>query len=175
MDASLLLGGGNALNAVYTAFIFQLRKNPMAFNDGDDFLQSSRRGFRGREDFNLPALHFGEAGVHSEDFRGEKRGFISARAGPNFQDDIFLVVGIFGQQQDFQVFFDGTDSRLEFAKFFLSVGAHLGIFFLGELRFTLRYSSDEVLIFAILIDGGRDFTVRLGGLLILRRIVNDIR
>ena len=64
---------------------------------------------------------------------------------------------------------------MQLVEFFLSVGAHLGIFFLGEHGFTLSYATRQIFVFAILFDHGRDFAVRLGSLLVSRRIVDDIR
>src|SRR5271155_6039436 len=46
VDASLLLGGGNALHAVDTTFVLELRKDAVAFDDGDDFFQAASGGFR---------------------------------------------------------------------------------------------------------------------------------
>ena len=45
VDASLLLGRGNTLHAMHTAFVFELGKNAVAFDDGDDFLQPAGRRF----------------------------------------------------------------------------------------------------------------------------------
>ena len=100
------LGRGHALHAVHAAFILQLREDALAFDDGDDFLQSADARLGGREDFHLPALRFGVAGVHAEDFGGEERGFVAAGAGADFEDDVLFVVGILGQQQDLELFFD---------------------------------------------------------------------
>ena len=124
---------------------------------------------------DLPALGLGIAGVHAENFGGKESSFVSAGAGADFQDDVFLIVGIFGQQQNFQLFFDGSDAGLQLVEFFLSVGAHLGIFFFGKHGFALGYAARQVFVFAILLDYGRDFAVRLGGLLVSCRVVDDIR
>src|ERR1022692_4100060 len=175
VHASLLLGGGNALHAMHAAFVLELRKNAVAFDDGDDFLQASGRRLRRGEYLHLPALRLGIAGVHAEDFGGEESGFVSAGAGADFEDDVLFVVGVFGQQQDFQLFFDGGDAGLQLVEFFLSVSAHLGIFFVGEHSFTFGYAAREILVFAILLDDGRDLAVRLGSLLVSSRVVDDIR
>src|SRR5258705_8384267 len=55
--------------------------------------------------------------VHSENFRGEERGFVASGAGANFENDVLLVVRILGQKQDFQV--DRKSTRLN--------SSHLGI------------------------------------------------
>src|SRR6516164_7898708 len=132
MHAALLFGRGNALYAVHATFVLHLGIDALAFDDGDDFLQAADRRLRRRQHFDLPALGFGVAVVHAEHFVGEERGFVAAGAGADFEDNVFLVVRIFGKQQDFQVFFGLRDARFETDQFFLGVGAHVGIFFVGE-------------------------------------------
>ncbi len=56
------------------------------------------------EDFDLPAVLLGEAEVHAEDLGDEERGFIAAGAGAELEDDVLLVVGVLGQEQDLQLF-----------------------------------------------------------------------
>ena len=89
-------------------------------------------GLGRREHFDLPALRLGVAGVHAEHFGGEERGLVAAGAGADFQDDVFLVVRILGQQQNLEFFFHAADARFQFVEFFLGVGAHVGIFFVGQ-------------------------------------------
>jgi hypothetical protein len=120
-------------------------------------------------------LDFGVAGVHTEDFGGKERGFVTAGAGPDFENDVFLIVGIFGQEQDFQFFFDSADAGFELVEFFLRVGAHLGIFFVGEHGLAFRDAAREIFVFAIFLDDRRNFAVGLGSLLVARRVVDDIR
>ena len=43
VDASLLLGGGDALHAVHSTLVFQLRIDAVALDDGDHFLQAASR------------------------------------------------------------------------------------------------------------------------------------
>ena len=69
----------------------------------------------------------GKAGVHAEDFGGKERGLVSAGAGADFEDDVLFVVGIFGQQQDLDLFFDGGFARLECGDLFLGHGAQVGV------------------------------------------------
>jgi hypothetical protein len=102
--------------------------------------QATGRRLRRRKHLHFPALRFGVARVHAEDFGGEESGLVSAGAGADFEDDVLLVVGIFGQQQDLQLFFDGGDARLQLVEFFLGVGAHLGIFLVGEHGAAISYA-----------------------------------
>ena len=56
-----------------------------------------------REDLDLPLVLLGEAEVHAEDLGDEERGLVAAGAGAELDDDVLLVVGIFGQEQDFEL------------------------------------------------------------------------
>jgi hypothetical protein len=101
VDAALSFRGRHPLHAVYPAFVFQLGIDLGAVDSRDDFLYATERRRRAFEDFHLPVLRFRVTRVHAEKLGGEKRGFVTASAGANFHDDAFLVVGVFGQQQNF--------------------------------------------------------------------------
>ncbi len=120
-------------------------------------------------------MRFGVAGVHAEHFVGEKRGLVAASARADFEDDVFFVVGILGNQQDLQVGFDLADARFQLGQLFLRVGAHIGIFFVGNDGHALGNTARQVLVLAVFFDDGRDLAVRLGGLLVLGRIGDDLR
>jgi hypothetical protein len=175
VDTSLLLGGGNALHAVDSAFILELREDAVAFDDGDDFFQASGGRFGGGEHFDLPALGLGIAGVHAEDFGGEECGLVASSAGADFQDDVLVVVGILGEEQHFQICLDCTDARLKLGQFVLGVGAHLRILFVGEHGFAVGDAFRQILVLAVFFDNGRDFGVGLGSLLVFPRVARDLR
>src|SRR5580704_5942393 len=61
VNASLLLGSRNALHAMDSALVFQLRENFVALNCSDDFLHSADGRWRAFQNFNAPALRFGIA------------------------------------------------------------------------------------------------------------------
>ncbi len=69
----------------------------------------------------------GKARVHAEDLRGEQRGLVAAGAGADFQDDVLLVVGILGQQQQLQVFFDLRQPLFELRQLILRHGANVRV------------------------------------------------
>ena len=69
--------------------------------------------------------------IHAEDFGGKERGLVAAGAGADFEDDVLLVVGILGQQQHLDLFFERRLARREGGDLFLGHGAHVGIA-LGE-------------------------------------------
>src|ERR1700691_1782156 len=133
MNPSLLFGGGNALYTVHAALILQLRKNSVALDDGDDSLQAAGRRLRGREYLDLPTLRFRIPRVHPEDLGHEQRSFVSSSPGPDFEDNIFLVIRILGKEQHLQFFFEGNDPGFEVVEFFLSVGALFRSFSLGRI------------------------------------------
>src|ERR1700676_504533 len=56
VDASLGFGGGDALDAVDAAFIFQLGINFFALDGGNDFFYSAHLCGRAFHDFDFPAL-----------------------------------------------------------------------------------------------------------------------
>src|SRR5579863_9007752 len=175
MHASLLLGGRHTLYAVDAAFVFELREYAFTFDDRDHFLQSAHRRFGSREHLDLPALHLGVARIHAEDFSGKERGFVAAGAGADFQNDVLLVVRIFGQKQRLQLFFYATDTAFQFVEFLLRVGAHLGVFFIGEHRLAVGNTLLKIFVFSVFLYNGRDFAVRPGRLLVFRRVVDDLR
>src|SRR5205085_6124259 len=105
---------------------------------------------------------------------GEQRRFITAGAGANFENDVFLVIGIFRQQQDLQFLFNSAYARLQFRKFFLGVGAHVRVRLRGQHGLAFGDSAFEVLVLAIFFDDWRNLTMRLRGLLIFGGVVHRL-
>ncbi len=103
MHAALRLGLGNALHAMHPALVLHLRVDAVALDDRDDFFHAAHAALRLGEDFDLPAMLFGEAHIHPEDFRDKQRGLVAASAGANFEYHVLFVVRIFGQQQELEV------------------------------------------------------------------------
>ena len=96
VDTALAFGGGNALHAVAARFEFQTTVCTQTDNAGDDFFIAAQFAFVGGNDFDLPAVAFGVAAVHAQQIACKQRGFVAARSGTHFDEDIFVVVGIFG-------------------------------------------------------------------------------
>ncbi len=101
MNAALLFGGGDALHAVDAAFVFQFGINLVALDGRDDFFYSALGRGRAFEDFDFPALDFGEARVHAVEIAGEDAGFVATGAGADFDDDALFIEGIFRQEEKF--------------------------------------------------------------------------
>jgi len=99
MDAALLLGDGDALDAVHTRFVAQ---RPVCFGTSGRehrFLESAERSLGEREDVHLPSPPLAKARVHPEEIGGEQRGFIPSGSGADFYDGIAIVERIVGGQQ----------------------------------------------------------------------------
>src|SRR5579859_307496 len=101
VDAALGFGGGDALNSVDAAFVFQLGINFLALDCGDDFFYPTHLSWGAFHDFHFPALGFSVARVHAEEVAGKNASFVAAGAGADFEDDIFVVNGIVGKEKKF--------------------------------------------------------------------------
>ena len=66
VNAALLLGGRDALDAMHAAFVFQLRIDFFALNRGDHFFHSADGRRRAFQNFHFPSLRFGVARIHPE-------------------------------------------------------------------------------------------------------------
>ena len=86
----------------------------------------------------------------------------------------FSSFGSFGRRRNFEFLLDGFHPAFQLVQFVLRVGAHVGVFFVGQHGFAVGDAFGQVLIFAIFIDDGRDFSMRFGSLLVSRRVVHDI-
>ena len=113
VDAALGLGGGDALDAVDAGLVLHLRVDLVAFEDGGNVFETADVGGGLGEDFDFPAVLLGEAEVHAEDLGDEERGLVSAGGGAELDDDVLVVVGVFGEEHDADVGFEGGEARLE--------------------------------------------------------------
>ncbi|OPZ22789.1 MAG: hypothetical protein BWZ10_00247 [candidate division BRC1 bacterium ADurb.BinA364] len=92
-------GDGHALHAVDSAFEFHLAVDRFSFDRKHGFLESAQFGRRGGDQVHFPVFGFAEPLIHPCQIGGEQRRFVAARAGANFQNGVFFVVGIGRQQQ----------------------------------------------------------------------------
>ena len=128
MDAAARFGHRNALDAVYSAFVLELAINPVPSDHRDDFLVPAHLRRVLFHDLHTPAASLCMAGVHAKQLCGEKRRLRSTRARTDFQQNVLFVVGIFGSQQQLELFLTRFRAPLERVQFLLSELAHFGIF-----------------------------------------------
>src|SRR6266851_35656 len=173
VNAALGFGGGDALDAMDAGLILELRVDVVAFDDGGDVLEAvADAGLGLGEDFDLPLVLLGEAEIHAEDLGYEERGLVAAGAGAKLEDDVLLVVGVFGQEQDFELLFNWREARLQRGQFLLGHGADVRIGF-GEHGFGFRDTFLDLAVLAEFFDRGFHVAVLLGDGLELLLVLNQ--
>ena len=115
----------------------------------------------------------GEALVHAEDFGGKERSLVAARPGADFENHVLLVVGVLGQEQHLDLFFQGRFARGEVGNLLLGHGTHFGVAF-GEQSAGLGKRLAHNLQLAELHHRSLQVTERLAGLLILFAVVDHL-
>ena len=105
VETPLGFGGRDPLNPMDPAFVFQLAVSPFPFHRGDDFLEAAHAGGMIAHDLHPPAHDFSILGVHPKQVGGKQGRFLAPGSGPDLEEDILIVEGVFGQQQDLDFFF----------------------------------------------------------------------
>ena len=82
---------------------FRAEYAPVAVDLDDGLFVAADAGLVGVQQFHLPAALLGVAHVHPQQLAREQGRLLAACRRAHFQDDVFLVVGVLGQQHDLQV------------------------------------------------------------------------
>ena len=77
---------------------------PPAVDDKIRLFYTAKLSFVIVEQLHAPAHFRGVHGVHPEQAVGKQGAFLAAYAAANLHNDVFFIVGVFGQQQDLQLF-----------------------------------------------------------------------
>jgi hypothetical protein len=153
---------GDPLDAVDAGLVLELRVDVVAFDDGGDVLEAvAYAGLGLGEDFDLPLVLFGEAEVHAEDLGYEEGGLVAAGAGAELEDDVLLVVGVFGEEQEFELLFYRRETRLKGVELGLRHLFHFGIR-VGEHGFGFGDAFLDLAVLAEFFDGWFHIAVLLG-------------
>ena len=99
---------------------------------GDPLLEAADAGLARRHQLHLPALRLGEAGVHAEQLGREQRRLLAAGPGPDLEQHVLLVVGVLGQQQDFDLLDQLVAPRRQPAQLLLGELPEIGVAGLRE-------------------------------------------
>src|SRR6185437_16724597 len=86
VSASLALGHGNALHAVYARLPAHRAERARSNDLEDHFLDTAKCGFGERDDLDAPAARLTVARVHAPKLRGKQRSFVTAGTGADFND-----------------------------------------------------------------------------------------
>lgn len=144
VDTALRLGCGDALDAVDAALVLEAAVGSAAVNFEHDAGHTADSTFFHFDDFGFPAAPFGVTGVHAEDLGGEQTGFVAAGGAADLDDDVFLVIRVFGQEHDFELVFEGGQVFAGGVELGLGEVVHLGVPEEGFALFDVVLSSEVV-------------------------------
>ena len=77
----------------------------------------------------LDSMYFG---VHAHQVAGEDGGFVAARAAADLDDRVFRILRVLGNQQEFDLLFEGFDLRFQFRDLPACHFAHLLVLVVGQ-------------------------------------------
>ena len=176
VDAPLRFRLRHTLDTMHAAFIFQARISALARDGKTDLLIAAKLRLVGADHLALPAKPFGIHCVHPVQHAGKKRRLLAARAAADFNNDVFIIVGIARKQQNFQFLRRLIEDSPVFVELLLRQLAHLAVnaAFIEHLaRFVARVLCSAVS--AVLFDDRRQAAVFLHQRRVLLRIAGHIR
>ena len=130
MNTSLRFRLRYALHPVYAAFILHSTVRALAGKGKYRFLDASHLGIVQRDHLGLVAAALSIALVHAHQIRTKERGFIPAGAGADLDNDVFIIVGIFGKQQRAQLLREGGELLVKLCKLRVSYFPEFRVAFL---------------------------------------------
>ena len=122
--------GRHALDPVDPAFIFKSGIGSLARDHEVDIFHAADPDLFKIQGLRLPAPGFGVMDVHPVDFGGEQGRFIAAGPRPDLHNDVLLIIGVFGDQQDLQLFLQAVQLLFGAADLLPGQLAHLFVVFL---------------------------------------------
>ena len=99
MDAALGFGLRHPLHPVDAAFVLQAAVGPLPLDRKAYLLDAPQLGFVQVQHLGPPAQPLDVHGVHPVEAAGKEGGLLAAGPGPYLDDDVLLVVGILGEEQ----------------------------------------------------------------------------
>ena len=103
MDTAAGLGFRHTLHPMDTGLILQSRPCASTIDDEIRFFHAAQFRIAVIEQFDTPTHFGGIHAIHTEQTMGKEGAFLTANTATDLHDDAFLVIGIFGQQQDPQL------------------------------------------------------------------------
>ena len=129
MNATLTLRFRHPLHPVHPAFKLKAGVGAVAVNGKADFLVSAQLRGVLRQNFALKALLLRVHTIHTVQHPGKQGTFVAAGAAADLNNYIFVVVGIPGQQQNFQLLLQLFQRCLAVFQFFSCQIAQLRVAF----------------------------------------------
>ncbi len=118
----------HTLYAMHTAFVFQNGIGALARYHKGDALHAADTDFFHFGGLHLPTSALGIMYIHPIDFRGKERRFIAARARAYFDDNVLIIIRVFGKKQYFQLLLQFFHSFFRRRQLFFQ---HFPHFFIG--------------------------------------------
>src|SRR5262249_52370865 len=131
VDAPLLFGLGNALDAVSAALVAELLVDLIAGDAEDDFLEAALLAGTEGDVLDFPAHITGKMGIHTVKIASEQRGLVAARAGANFHDQAIEALAGVDKQEVLQPTLKRIAASLQDSPLLLGESAHVGIGLVG--------------------------------------------
>ena len=127
VDTARGLGLRHALDAVDAGLVFEARICPRALDDEADLLDAAQLRIVHVRDLQLPAAGLGVHGVHTVEAAREQRGFLPADAGAYLNDDVFPVVRVAGEHQEFYLLLQLLKAGLSSLQLLAGKLSHFGV------------------------------------------------
>ena len=104
VDPAAGFGLRDPLDPVDAAFVFHPGPGAPAIDEKIRLFDATQLRVVVVEKLHGPAPGGGVHGVHAEETVGKEGAFLAANAAPDLHNHIFFVIGVLGQQQNFQLF-----------------------------------------------------------------------
>ena len=126
VDPALAFGFRHALHPMDARLVFQARIASAA-DAANRLFATAQLGFGRGKDLALPALRLRVAQIHAHQLGRKQCGLVAARARPDFQNHVFVVVFVFGQQHELDALFRLRQLGQGFFLLGQGVGAQIGL------------------------------------------------
>ena len=155
MDAAAGLGLRDALYPVHAALILELGVGALAGHHSDNLLEAADSIFIHAYELHLPVVALRVVHIHAVKLRGKQCGLVAAGPGADLQNDVFVIVGVLGKQQDLELLLQLLDALFRVGELLLGKLPHLLVALLVQKRQTVLHVLLRLLVSLIrLHDGG---------------------
>ena len=175
MDSTTAFCGRDTLYTVYAAFVFQTGICPLSCDHKGNFLITAQIAFAGVHDFDFPFPPFCVTGIHAEQVCRKECRFVTACTAADFHNNVFLVIRVFGDQQNGDFFLQFFQTFFVFRQFFLHQFPEIVVQFIFQKLQLLRNGCFHFFVFPICLHDGCHIAVFLHQFPPLALIGNDIR
>ena len=117
MDPAAGLGFRHTLYPVHAALIFQHRVRALAVDHEVHRLHAANAGLIHFHGFHLPAAAFRIVHIHPVKLCRKQGSLVSACTRTDLHDNVLVIVGVLGQQQDLQLRLQLLDALLGIRQF----------------------------------------------------------